>query len=79
MVNRIGRRISTAVNPVSSAVIRRWRWSAMRRMLTGRGPARQERLSLRQARAFGVTASAEQMRARAAAIDELLNRDDPET
>jgi hypothetical protein len=78
MVSRIGRRITAAVNPVSGALIRRWRWSAVRRVLTGRGPTRQDRLSLRQGRGFGVTASAAQMQARRAAIDELMRRDNPE-
>jgi hypothetical protein len=48
-------------------------------MLTGYGPtARQRRLIRRGTRGAGFTPSAEQMKARAAAIDELLGRDNHE-
>jgi len=48
-------------------------------MLTGHGPtARQRRLIRRGTQGPGFTPSAEQMKARAAAIDELFRRDDHE-
>ena len=83
-MNRIGRRVCAAVNPVSTAVTRWWCHSAMRHMLTGYGygygygpMARQRRLIRRGViRGAGVTPSAEQMKVRAAAIDQLLGRDD---
>jgi hypothetical protein len=76
-MNRIGRRISAVVNPVSTAATRWWCHSAIRHMLTGHGPtAKQRRLIRRGTRGTGFTPSAEQMKARAAATDELLGRDD---
>ena len=78
-MNRIGRRVGAAVNPVSTAATRWWCHSAMRHMLTGYGQAaRQRRLIRHGTRGAGFTPSAEQMKARAAAIDELLNRDNHE-
>ena len=78
-MNRIGRRISAAVNPVSTAATRWWCHSAIRHMLTGHGPtAKQRRLIRRRTRGAGFTPSAEQMKTRAAAIDELFRRDDHE-
>ena len=77
-MRRIGRRVRAAVNPVSTAATRWWCHSAIRHRLTGYGPtARQRRLIRRgMIRSAGFTPSAEQMKARAAAIDELLGRDD---
>lgn len=82
-MNRIWRRLCAAVNPVSTATARWWCHSAMRHMLTGHGPsARQQQLIRRRAQGTGFTPSAEQrneqMKTRAAAIDELLSRDDHE-
>ena len=75
-MSRIGRRVRAALNPVSTAVTR-WR-PAMRHMLTGRGPTARQRRQIRRrmTQGGGQTTSAEQMRARRAAIDELLRRDD---
>ncbi|MGA2830606.1 MAG: hypothetical protein ABSF03_31340 [Streptosporangiaceae bacterium] len=51
----------------------------MRHMLTGYGPtARQRRLMRRGTRGPGATPSAEQMKARREAVDELLGRGDHE-
>lgn len=79
-MSRIGRRVRAAVNPVSTAVTRWWCHSAMRHMLTGYGPTARQRRSIRRGmiQSAGRTPSAEQMRARAAAIDRLLDRDDHE-
>jgi hypothetical protein len=75
----IGRRVRAAVNPVSTAAARWWCHSAMRHMLTGYGPAAKQRRSIRRGtRGASFTPSAEQMKARARAIDELLGRDDHE-
>jgi hypothetical protein len=79
----IRRHVSTAVNPMSTAVTRWWCHSALRRLLTGYGPtARQRRLMRHGAPVVGpwtrgtvVTPSAEQMDARRRAIDGLLSRD----
>jgi hypothetical protein len=68
MMNRIGRRISAAVNPVSTAATGWWCHSAIRHMLTGHGPtARQRRLIRHGISGDGFTPSAEQMKARTAA------------
>jgi hypothetical protein len=64
-MNRIERRVRAAINPVSTALTGWWCHSAMRHMLTGHGPTARRR-------GVGSTPSAEQMKARAAAIDELL-------
>jgi hypothetical protein len=79
-MNRIGRRVRVAVNPVSTAVTEWWCRSTLRYMLTGYGlTARQRRLIRRGTiRGVGSTPSVEQMNARAAAIDELLARGDHE-
>jgi hypothetical protein len=76
-MSRIGRRVCAAVNPVSTTLTAWWCHSALRHMLTGYGPtARQRRLVRRGViRGVGRTPSAEQMKARAAAIDELLGGD----
>ena len=92
-MNRIRRRVNAAVNPVSTAVTGWWCHSAWRHVLTGHGPtARQRRLIRYGAQGVrrgpagtgtgtGFTPSAEQraeqMKARAAAIDDLLSRGDP--
>jgi hypothetical protein len=80
-MNRIGRWMRAAVNPVSTAATRWWCHSALRHMLTGYGPTARQRRLIRRRRIHGVghTPSAEQMRARAAAIDELLRRDSQES
>jgi hypothetical protein len=92
-MNRIGRRVCAAVNPVSTAVTGWWCHSAIRHQLTGYGPtgygptgygptgygptARQRRLIRRGViRGNSITPSAEQMKARATAIDQLLGQDD---
>ncbi len=77
-MKRIGRRVCAAINPVSTAVTGWWCHSAIRHMLTGYGPtARQRRIICRGViRGAGVTPAAEQMKARAATIDELLAQDD---
>ena len=88
-MNRIRRRVSAAVNPVSTAVTRWWCHSALRHMLTGHGPTARQRRLIRHGtqasamvRGAGFTPSAEQMaeqmKARARAIDDLLSRDDHE-
>jgi hypothetical protein len=78
-MNRIRRRVSAAVNPVPTAATRWWCHSAMRHTLTGYGPtAKQSRLIRRGTRGVRFTPSAEQMKARARATDELLRRDDHE-
>jgi hypothetical protein len=76
-MNRLERRVRRLVNPVSTAVTGWWCHSAVRHTLTGHGPtARQRRLiRARVNRGAGRRPSAEQMKARAAAIDELMGRD----
>jgi hypothetical protein len=77
-MNAIERRLRAAVNPVSTAITGWWCQSAVRHLLTGHGPsARQRRLiriSHQTARSTARTAdpSAETMKARTAAIDDLL-------
>ena len=77
-MSRIGRRVRAAVNPVSTAAIRWWCHSATRHMLTGYGPTARHRRFIRHRMIQGAayTPSARQMKARAAAIDQLLHRDD---
>ena len=79
-MSRIGRRVRAAVNPVSTAATGWWCHSALRHMLTGYGPTARQRRYIRRemTRGVGPTPSAEQMKARAAAIDQLLDRDDHE-
>jgi hypothetical protein len=74
----IGRRVRAAVNPVSTAATGWWCHSALRHLLTGHGPTARQRRLIRQRMAHGTgrVPSAEQMKARAAAIDQLLRRDD---
>jgi hypothetical protein len=86
-MNQIRRRVSTAVNPVSTAVTSWWCHSALRHMLTAYGPkARQRRimrhrtLVIRHETQNGLfeppaEQRAERMRERAKAIDDLLVRD----
>jgi hypothetical protein len=71
----IRRRVSAAVNPVSTGFTRWWCHSALRHMLTGYGPtARQRRLIRSGTRSgTGFTPSAEQMDARRRALDDLLS------
>jgi hypothetical protein len=77
-MSRIGRRVRAAVNPLSTAATRWWCHSAVRHMLTGYGPTARRRL-IRHGMAQGADRpSAEQMRARTAAIDRLLGGDDHE-
>ena len=79
-MSRIGRRVRAAVNPVSTAATGWWCHSAVRHMLTGYGPAARPRRLIRHGMIPGAarTPSGEQMKARAAAIDQLLDRDDHE-
>jgi len=74
----IGRRVRAAVNPISTAATGWWCHSALRHALTGHGPtARQRRLIRRGVpHGSGRRLSAEQMKERGAAIDQLLRRDD---
>jgi hypothetical protein len=76
-MSRIVRCVRTAVNPVSTAATGWWCHSALRHMLTGYGPtARQRSFSRRgMIQSVGRAPSAEQMKARAAAIDQLLGGD----
>ena len=69
-MSRIERRVRDAVNPLSTALTHWWCHSALRRRLTGHGPTPSQRRLVRYAPA----PSAEQMKARRAAIDELLGR-----
>jgi hypothetical protein len=77
-MSRIERRVRAVVNPLSTAATGWWCHSALRHMLTGYGStARQRRFMLREMTVGSNSApSAEQMKARAAAIDQLLDRDD---
>ena len=83
-MNRLWRQVGAAANPVSTAATRWWCHSALRQWLTGYGPTAAQRriikaqtqaIGLRSARA-GFTPSAEQMQARAQAVDDLLGPDD---
>jgi hypothetical protein len=77
-MSRIGRRVRAAANPVSTAATGWWCHSALRHMLTGYGPAVRQWRFIRHGmiQGTGRTPSGEQMKARAAAIDQLLDRDD---
>jgi hypothetical protein len=77
-MSRIGRRARAALNPVSTAATGWWCHSALRHMLTGYGPTARQRRFIRHGmiQGAGSTPSAEQMKARAAAINQLLARDD---
>jgi hypothetical protein len=79
----IGRRVRAAVNPLSTAATGWWCHSALRHALTGHGPTARQRRLIRSGMVHGTgrvpsagQPSAEQMKARAAAIDQLLGRDD---
>ncbi len=73
-MNRIERSIRSAVNRMSTAVASRWCHSAMRHMLTGHGPTARQRRLIGHGMVSGVGSvpTVEQMKARAAAIDELM-------
>jgi hypothetical protein len=77
-VSQIGRRVRAAVNPASTTATRWWCHSALRHALTGHGPTARQRRLIRQRMAHGTgrVPSAEQMKERAAAIDELLDQRD---
>ena len=77
-MSRIGRRVRAAVNPVSTAATGWWCHSALRHMLTGYGPTARQRRFIRHGMTQGADSKrpAEQMKARAAAINQLLARDD---
>lgn len=79
-MSRIGRRIRAAVNPVSTAATRWWCSSALRHMMTGYGPTARQRRVVRgvMIQSPGRTPSAGQVKARAAAIDQLVGRGDHE-
>jgi hypothetical protein len=78
-MNGIERRLRAAINPASTRFSRWWCHSALRRRLTGYGPTAAQRRLVRREMTTGAghTPSVEQMKARAAAIDELLSRDKP--
>jgi hypothetical protein len=77
-MSKIGRRVRAVVNPVSTAATGWWCHSALRHTLTGYGPTARQRRLIRHGvtHATGRVPSAEQMKERAAAIDQLLGRDD---
>jgi hypothetical protein len=77
-MSRIGRRVRAAVNPVSTAATGWWCHSALRHMLTGYGSTARQRRFIRHGMIQGADSRspAEQMKARAAAIDQLIARDD---
>ena len=77
-MSRIGRRVRAAVNPVSTAATGWWCHSALRHMLTGYGPTARQRRFIRHGMIQGADSRppAEQMKAHAAAIDQLIARDD---
>jgi hypothetical protein len=77
-MSKIGRRVRAVVNPVSTAATGWWCHSALRHMLTGHGPTARQRRLIRHKVIYdtGRVPSAEQMKERAAAIDQLLGRDD---
>jgi hypothetical protein len=79
-MSRIGRRVRAGVNPVSTAATGWWCHSALRHMLTGYGATAGQRrfIGRRTIQGTGRSPSAEQMKARAAAIDQLLDQDDHE-
>jgi len=78
-MHRIERRVRAAVNPASTAFAGWWCHSSIRHVLTGHGSVpSQGRLIRTGSRAAALTPSAEQMKARAEAIDELLSRGEPE-
>jgi hypothetical protein len=89
-MNQTRHRVRAAVNPVSTAVTRWWCHSTLRHMLTGHGPTARQRRLIRHGTpvirggtpGVGFASSAqhraEQMKARARVIDDLLGRADHE-
>ena len=76
-MSKVGRRVRSAVNPVSTAATRWWCQSVVRRVATGHGPTAKQRRLIRETRhGAGPTPDPEQMKERAAAIDQLLGQDD---
>jgi hypothetical protein len=75
-MNAIERRLRAAVNPLSTAITGWWCQSAVRHLSTGYGPSARRRRLIRRQAAGGAAPSADTMRARAAAIDELLAQHD---
>jgi hypothetical protein len=77
-LSQIGRRVRAAVNPVSTAATSWWCHSALRHRLTGYGPTARQRRLIRHGVVGGAgrVPSAGQMKERAAAIDQLLSRDE---
>jgi hypothetical protein len=69
----VGRRVRAAVNPVSTAATRWWCHSAIRHMLTGYGAAARPRRLTRRGDDPERRPSAEQMKERAEAIDQLFD------
>jgi hypothetical protein len=69
--------VRAAVNPVSTAATGWWCHSALRHMLTGYGPTARQRRLIRHGMVHGTARapSAEQMKERAAAIDQFLGDD----
>jgi hypothetical protein len=74
----VGRWVRGKVNPVSTAATGWWCRSALRHLLTGHGPTARQRRLIRRGMAHGTgrVPSAEQMQARAAAIDRLFGQDE---
>ena len=68
--------VRAEVNPFSTAATRWWCHSALRHMLTGYGPTARQRQSIGPGTSQGTgrSPSAEQMKARTAAIDQLLDQ-----
>jgi hypothetical protein len=75
-MSQIGRRVRSLANPLSTEITRLWCHSGIRRMLTGYGPTAGRWRPARNEIATGKVPmqSAEQMQARAAAIDRLLDQ-----
>lgn len=80
-MNEIERRLRAAVNPVSTVITGWWCRSPVRHVLTSHGPSANQRrlIRIRRHAARAAAPSAETMRARAAAIDELLAQQDHQT
>ena len=77
-MSKIGRRVRAVANPVSTAATGWWCHSALRHMLTGYGPTARQRQFIGRSTIEGTgrSPSPKQMKARAAAIDQLLDQDD---
>jgi hypothetical protein len=89
-MSRIERRIRDAVNPLSTSATRWWCHSALRRRLTGHGPAARQRRPAVQERGKTIrtgharklpgtiTTSADQMKTstRRTAVDQVIQRED---